>query len=183
MAYQLFDREGNRVSNKDLQNKARWCEHGASLEETFVSMFGKTYGISIHPDKSTNKYAPDLLIKEKFIADLKTQNTPFFKARELFGFDPNYVVVFNKKDLVRYTKLYPDIYILFWVRWEALQMQMGEKTYHVNPMSGLWWSPLHELKVLCKKAPLHSYTQRKNDQKGNAKSSYILQLTDMKQLT
>lgn len=176
MAYSLFDRFGNEVNHADLQAKKAWCKDGEKIEEAFVSKYGNQLQLIINPEKKVNPYAPDLLKKNEFLADLKTQNTPFFKAKELYGIDSSYAVVFNRKDAIRYYRLYPDIIIYFWIEWHSISFQMGTYKKSVKFISGVWAIKFEELIDILKIAPLHEYQQRKDDRKGNAKSSYVLDI-------
>src|SRR5690606_9924466 len=115
MNYTQHDKDGNPVKHKDLQEKSIWCKDGEKIEEAFVNKYGEKLNVTINPQKQTNPYAPDLLFDNKHFADLKTQNTPFFKAKKLYNIDSSYAIVFNRKDAERYYKDYPDIIIYFWV--------------------------------------------------------------------
>lgn len=181
MSYTLYDVNDNIVSNKNLQNKGLWCEIGAGKEEVFVRKYGELLGLAIHPDKKYNPYGPDLInLKNGKPADLKTQNTPFFQAGKRFGMDPQFTVVFNHKDRIRYKEKYPNIEIYFAVDWQAITFKSEYKTITVNPMQGLWYINFQKLNEVLEKAPLHNYQQRVNDKKGNAKGSYIVSLADQK---
>ena len=177
MAYFTYDIHGNTISNHDLQDKGVWCETGASKEETFVKKYGDELGLIINPEKTENPYAPDLLNTQNgLLADLKTQNTPFFQAESRFGYDPQFTVVFNGKDRDRYNELYPDIEIYFAVDWQAVKFVSNGKSIEVEPMVGVWKISFTELEEILKTAPFHSYQQRYDDQRGNAKGSYVLDL-------
>lgn len=178
MSYKLFDKDGQEVSQHDLQDKGAWCKTGLSQEEAFVELFGRKLGLIMNPEKKTNPFAPDLFnTKSNQLADLKTQNTPFFQAKSRFNLDPQYTVVFNKKDRDRYQEMYPNIEIYFAVDWLVTKFA-GYSTIEVQPMFGIWYIPFTSLDALLEKAPLHPYLQRTNDNKGNAKESYILNLLD-----
>jgi hypothetical protein len=107
---------------------------------------------------------------------LKTQNTPFFKAKKLFDIDPSYAVVFNRKDAERYWKLYRDIIIYFWVEWHSVKFVMGNFKQEVKYVNGVWSIEFIDLVDILKVSPEHTYQQRISDKKGNAKSSFILNL-------
>ncbi|MDO5968278.1 hypothetical protein Q4Q35_00520 [Flavivirga aquimarina] len=176
MAYKLFDINGNVIEQHDLQDKGVWCQTGASKEKVFVDKFGKSLNLIINPEKENNPYAPDLLnTSTNLLADLKTQNTPFFQAQTRFNYDPQYTVVFNGKDRHRYKEKYPDIEIYFAVDWQAIKFENG-KIIEVKPMTGVWFIPFQKLDKLLESSPFHSYGQRKFDQRGNAKGSYVLNL-------
>ncbi len=176
MGYKLIDVNGNEISLHNLQDKGVWCKAGASKEEGFVGLYGKKLNLKINPEKENDPYAPDLVnTRNGLLADLKIQNTPFFQAKARFGLDPQYTVVFNKKDKLRYKAKYPDIEIYFAVDWQAIKF-VSAKTIEVLPMVGVWFIPFGKLDVLLKSAPLHEYVQRMGDTQGNARESYVLDL-------
>lgn len=176
MAYKLFDINNQEVTQRDLQNKGLWCKHGATKEEVFVDVYGKELDLIINPEKATNPYVPDLFnTKNNLLADLKTQNTPFFQAKSRFGYDPQYTVVFNSKDRLRYNKKYPEIEIYFGLDWQVVKFE-GNTTIKVNPLIGVWHITFKKLDKICETAPLHNYQQRIYDTKGNAKGSYVIDL-------
>ena len=111
------------------------------------------------------------------MADLKTQNTPFFQAKLRYSFDPQYTVVFNGKDRDRYRNKYPEIEIYFAVDWQVIRFEGGNKIL-VKPMTGVWYAPFMELDKLLNKSPFHYYYRRIHDKIGNAKGSYILNLNN-----
>jgi hypothetical protein len=181
MAYKLLDENGKEVNHHDLQDKSPWCKEGESIEENFISLYGQKLGLTINPEKTDNSYAPDLFdLKNKIRADLKTQNTPFFQAKLRYNLNPQFSVTFNWKDYKRYKKLYPEIDIYFWVNWIPIQFQNQNGIIKVNPMQGVWKVSFNSLMKLVEsnKYPLHSYYQRVYDNKGNAKSSYVIEITD-----
>ena len=177
MRYKQFDREGNLVSNQDLQNKALWCKKGETIEAAFVSKYGERLEVSINPAKQSNPYAPDLFTP-KGVADLKTQNTPFFKAESLFGINPSYAVVFNRKDFERYELKYPQIDVYFWVEWHSVAFEMGEFRQEVEFVSGVWFIPFDKLVDVLSRSKEHSYSQRVHDRRGNAKSSFVFDIRE-----
>ena len=176
MPYQLYDQHNQIIQHHDLQDKGVWCRSGASKEEVFVDLYGKQLDLIINPDKITNPYVPDLKNTQTGqLADLKTQNTPFFQAQSRFDYDPQYTVVFNKKDKDRYRQKYPILAIYFAIDWQAIRFE-GRQRISVSPMVGVWKIPFLELDVLLEQAPFHEYQQRTNDTKGNAKGSYVLDI-------
>lgn len=177
MAYTLYDKDGQEINHHDLQDKTKWCKDGEKVEQSFVRIHGEVLNISINPEKETNPYSPDLLnLTTGIRGDLKTQNTPFFKSQYLYGIDPTFAVVFNLKDRERYIKLYPDIDIYYWVDWIAVKFSMGSNTTMAQPLYGVWKTSFAELNKYLDKSELHEYQQRKYDTKGNAKSSYVLDI-------
>ncbi len=177
MAYTLYDQNGLEITHHDLQDKTKWCKDGEKVEQSFVRIHGEALGILINPEKENNAYAPDLLhVMDNIRGDLKTQNTPFFQAQRLFGIDPTFVVVFNLKDRTRYQNLYPDIDIYYWVDWIAVKFMMGGREIVAQPLYGVWKTSFKELDNYLETCPLHEYQQRRYDNKGNAKSSFVLDI-------
>jgi hypothetical protein len=176
-AYKLLNEHNEEVTLHDLQDKGPWCRTGATFEEVFIEKYGKELDLIINPAKATNIYAPDLFNKRSNrIADLKTQNTPFFQARTRYNQDPQFTVTFNEKDFVRYSSFYPSIEIYFWVKWIVTKFVNNNGVIEVHPMEGIWKIDFDSLFKLCSTSPIHSYAQRINDKKGNAKGSYVLNL-------
>jgi hypothetical protein len=91
-------------------------QHGHELGDEFIKICNERLGLKarINPDKGENSYALALIVDGR-LADLKVQNTPFFKAREKYGVDPTYAITFNRKDYNSYKSKYLDIDIYFWV--------------------------------------------------------------------
>jgi hypothetical protein len=110
------------------------------------------------------------------VADLKCQQTPFFKARVLYNLDPQFVVTFNRKDYRRYQRQYPSISIYFWLDWHVREMLIGRSTFVVQALAGVWRAPFAQIATLIerRKAPLHVYQRRQGDLQGNAKESYLV---------
>jgi len=179
MAYKLFDASGKEIFQKDLQAKAPWCVTGEVFEKVFIEKYGRKFSLDINPEKLTNKYAPDLInTSTSNLGDLKTQNTPFFLAWSKYGLDPQYTVTFNVKDYLRYLKYHPTIEIYFWVSWVAVKFQ-GTRDITVRPMEGVWGIRFPKLIQLVNTAPRHPYIQRYNDNSGNAKDSFLLDLNSI----
>ena len=177
MDYKLFNISDEPVNYEDLQNKSYWCKKGESIENKFVDLYGDRLKIKINPEKSTNPYTIDLLqYNRNILCDLKTQNTPFFKAHELYRTNPTYTIIFNHKDRERYYEKYRLIDLFFWIDWIAVKLIIGGIEYKVFPLSGVWKVSFKDLDDYCNERPLHNYSQRKDDQNGNAKGSYVLDI-------
>lgn len=155
------------------EDKAWWVLEGARKEVEFVERVCPQIGISaiINPEKEKNPYAPDLLVDGK-LADLKTQNTPFFTAGLRFGISPQFAVTFNHKDYVRYYRLYPEIEIYFWIDWQT--HRWGR--IFITPMIGVWHASFDDIREQVIASQKHAYKRRTNDRKGNARESYVLDL-------
>lgn len=178
MAYKLFSPNGVEIKLPDLQDKGPWCKTGATFEDVFIAKYGSSLSLIINPAKANDPYVPDLLnLETNFFADLKTQNTPFFQARDRYQLNPQYAVTFNEKDWKRYSTKYPGIDIFFWVSWLVTKFD-GSTKVEVKPMEGIWYISYASLEKLVAKAPLHTYIQRIGDTKGNAKGSFVFNLED-----
>ncbi len=183
--YRMFNVQGTEVFNKDLQNKGEWCLHGASIEKTFVQMFGEKLDVIINPEKRNSPYVLDLLnIKHNIFSDLKTQNTPFFKSEKKYGINPQFAVTFNEKDVTRYRNYLEEglneIFIYFWIDWVPIRWEMGKQSISVEPMKGVWGIRFTNILKILNESPTHDYLQRKDDKIGNAKQSYILNIQQEK---
>ncbi|HLO15794.1 MAG TPA: hypothetical protein VK206_13255 [Anaerolineales bacterium] len=160
-SYKLFDKNDNIVNPGELQNRAIWYQHGVSKEQVFVNQFGPTLDVRLNPEKEQDATLPDLLHK-KHLADLKCQDTPFFRARK-YQVDPTYAVTFNLKDMLQYGKFgknYRDFTIFYWVDWVAVRMEMNNQKYSALPLSGVWRVSLSQLDQMCQSRPIHWYNQR-----------------------
>jgi hypothetical protein len=165
----------------NTEDKQWWCHHGEHLEASFVELCKTQFGIdmAINPQKATDPYAPDLTIDlpdmETYLADLKTQNTPFFTASR-YRLDPQYAVTFNRKDYERYRELYPQLLIFFWVEWK----QTTWRDRCVRHMAGIFEAPFSLMRKAIEEGriPEHEYIARVNDNSGNAKSSFVFNLLD-----
>lgn len=163
----------------DTENKLEWCErYGEEIENEFATKRLFDLGVSsyLNLEKRTNKFAHDLF--SVFPTDLKTVRTPLFMAQELYGIDPQYAVTFNLKDANRYKELYPNIIVVFDVKWETTQKEFNGNVYSVEPMHVTVAGFLSNIKIAIKKSGGHKidYKKRVEDTKGNAKTSYVFDL-------
>lgn len=173
------------INNEDKQ---AWCEYGAELEPEFCRrVSGKSYGIlcRMNPEKQDDPYAYDLRLTLK--ADLKTQKTPIFKAMKLYGIAPHFAVTLNVKDVVRYRTLYPNIMVIFDVRYENSETVIGGYTYRCEEHKGIYLANLPHIQRLIdgNLCGLILYQARTDDDGGNAKSSYVFDVryfTPLKEL-
>lgn len=161
------------------EDKAWWCEAGAEKECVFVEQVLPLLGFSgvINPAKQYDPFAPDLVVNGH-LADLKSQRTPFFKAKELFGVDPQFAVSFNDKDYHRYAEQYPDIDIYYWVVWQTTSRRIAGEERRVKPMAGVWRASFAALRnrIEHESVRSHTYLHRLLDGQGNGKSSYMFDL-------
>lgn len=171
----------------DTEDKLAWCEeYGIKAELAFAVRQMHEIGLPtfLNPEKVDNKYSHDLCTI--FPTDLKSVGTPLFKAKELYGIDPQYAVTFNVKDGKRYKDLYPNIIVLFDVHWDQIcSMTIGDRLYSVKPMHEVYAGFLSDIRAAIIKSGNHriEYARRINDTSGNAKDSFVFDVRHLHKLT
>lgn len=163
----------------DTEDRSWWYMHGERLEEQFVTLCRNRLNINaeINPEKVSDSTAPDLVV-DGILADLKTQNTPFFTAGR-YKMDPRYSVTFNRKDYERYKTKYPSIVIYFWLDWMQTQWRNNQVEY----LGGIYRLPFAQVKEIIEQgAPEHVYMHRQTPGDRNAKSSFLLDVRDFEEL-
>jgi hypothetical protein len=166
----------------DTEGKDWWTDYGTELERRFLEEVAPKLRLPFrrNPDKEHDPTLPDFLVGEE-LADLKCQNTPFFKARQLYGLEPATTVTFNVKDYDRYLRRWPEIWVYFYVRWETLCYRDGPQTITVPFVHGVWRARIGCIRELVEsgRAPRHPYRRRRADRRGNARDSYLVSLGDL----
>lgn len=163
----------------NTEDRAWWHIHGENLEKKFVELCRSKLNLNaiINPEKDDKPYVPDLIVNDN-LADLKTQNTPFFTANR-YGIEPRFAVTFNKKDYIRYKELYPDLIIYFWIDWQQLEWKDKKVEYY----GGIFSLPFAEVaKIIEAGAPEHEYMYRQDPNDINSKSSYVLDIRHFNQV-
>lgn len=168
------------------EDKAWWVEEWRGAEFDFVDRVAPALGLDavINPAKASDPFAADLVVDGR-VADLKCQRAPFFRAGELYGLDPRWSVTFNRKDFLRYERLYPDLVLFFWVAWLQSSLVLRGRVLSVAPIAGVWRVEFSDLadRIRSGGVPLHSYQRRVDDLSGNAKDSYLFDLRGFDQLS
>jgi len=138
------------------EDKQSWCDLGLQLEYEFLE---RGFPVSLNKQKDHDKFTHDFMIH--LPCDLKSIRTKWQKSQELFGIQSDYAISINQKDLQRYNHLYPNLIIILDVAW-----------------SGVYLAPVSHAIRLIKNgsAKRHEYKNRKNDQRGNAKISWIFDI-------
>jgi hypothetical protein len=168
----------------NTEDKLAWCEKGADAEALFT--VGRLFDLGlvghINLEKASNKFTHDLFVQ--FKADLKTIRTPLFKAQEMYGIDPQYAITFNLKDGERYAKLYPNIVVVFDVKWEQTTMNIGGFIYEVKPMHETYAGFLNDIRKAIMKSggKKIEYSKRVDDNSGNAKASWVFDVRELQRL-
>lgn len=145
------------VTNED---KDVWCRRGEEAEQRFAGPALPCGGaVFANPAKLHDKYTHDLFIV--LPADLKTIRTQFRTASR-YGIPPESAITVNKKDIDRYMSLYPHIVLVFDIDFPGFRSRR--------------YAPLADIVKAIKRghARLHTYNNRVDDERGNAKESYVL---------
>jgi hypothetical protein len=163
----------------DTEDKLAWCERYGLQEETKavadICLFG--HPSWINPQKRKTPYVHDGFISLPL--DVKSVRTPLFKSRPLYGIEPEHVVTLNLKDVERYAEHYPMIVIAFVVRWEKQSKQFNATTYKVDAVDGIWLAPLQQILQMRDQLQVIEYARRVDDQAGNARDSYVIDLRSL----
>lgn len=168
---------------KDTEDKKSWYKFGEKQEIEFLENIVPRLkmDIKLNPEKEEDPGAIDLVMGKR-LGDLKKQETPFFKSEKLYGVNPQYCVTFNTIDYRSYTNKYDpsDVDIIFWVDWKKLNMF----NITLKSMHGVWLINVAEIQkwVEKEKLPVVRYKRRISDTRGNAQTSYLLDLQEMKLL-
>jgi len=144
------------INNED---KLKWCEYGEETERNFINTFSnEQVVVELNPEKVTNKFTHDFIIT--LPADLKTIRTRF-RTSGRYGIASTSAITLNKKDVDRYSELYPNIIIIF-------DIDYGD-------YKKICYATLSNIKNIIGegKAKLHQYKNRVNDP-NNAQCSYVL---------
>lgn len=168
---------------KDTEDKESWYEFGEDKELEFLKKIAPQIGMEIkmNPEKKKDSSAIDFVSGSRYV-DLKKQETPFFKSGIKYGLDPQYCVTFNTNDYHSYVNNYDSnkVEVIFWVDWKIL------KKFNVSvvPMHGVWIVSVEEIKKWVENNSLNivNYQRRQFDTRGNARSSYLLNLKNMRLL-
>ena len=141
------------------ENKIKWCEYGEETEKSFIDTFSNDQVVvKLNPEKAINKFTHDFVIT--LPADLKTVRTRF-RTSDRYGVPSTSAITLNKKDVDRYSNLYPNIIIIF-------DIDFGD-------YKKICYATLSNIKTIIAegKAKLHYYKNRVNDPH-NAQCSYVL---------
>lgn len=165
-----------KVSNQD---KAYWVkEYGVEKEIRFLETLWKhNVDAIINPEKRNDARVHDLKLVQ-WPGELKSVETPIFKAQVLYDLDPQYAVSLNLKDVRNYEANCPHVMIFFHVCWEKETSRRFKDgtVYSVEPMQGVWmvWFPMFNYLLDCYPESFvhHDYKERENDTNGNAEDSY-----------
>ncbi len=171
----------------DPQDKGWWLEAGLRRELGFVERVAPRLGLTavINPAIARDPYAPDLMV-DGLAVDLKCQTTPFFRAESFYNVPVRTAVTFNRVDYERYRKEHPAIDLIWWVHWDQLAMRFRDGTVvRTPPLSGVWRVSFDAVaqNIDHGRYRLHEYIHRRNDIRGNARDSFVLDLREFDRLS
>jgi|WetSurMetagenome_2_1015567.scaffolds.fasta_scaffold211281_2 hypothetical protein len=174
---------GNDEHN--TEDKKYWIDKYTEKEFEFVKKMCDDIGMHtiINPDKKTDKYAPDILVRG-VLSDLKYVGTPFYTSKKYYGIDPQHAVTFDDKDYIRYREKYPNIHIYFWVKYPAISGMFGGIRISLDPMDHVFHISFKDLRKMIeeKKVHHHLYKRREGDNSGNSRGCYVLDVRTMSHL-
>ena len=174
------------MSIYNTENTEAWYGFGERREHQFIKTVAPLLGLraEINPTKAYDKTAPDLLINGK-IAELKTEETPFFMAQTKYGIPPQYAVSFNRGDYLTYKDKYPSMDVYFWVNWKVLEWQHPQTNliHRVQPMFGVYRISVSSIvkQIEAGTQRLHAYQRRIGDPR-NERHSYGLDVRNFERL-
>jgi hypothetical protein len=166
----------------NTEDRAQWYTWGENREEDFITKIVPKLNldIRINPEKETCPWALDFYdFTNHRLADLKTQNTPFFTAWKYSykgtPYNATYTVTFNKKDYEHYLEAAPNCDIYFWIDWR----QTKYKNIQLEKLNGVWRASFSKMaeQIQSGSVALHQYLYRTTDDH-NAKDSYLFLLSD-----
>ena len=158
----------------DTEDKTWWIGWGNQKEQDFLKLCAREAILPGIKKSSGSKFRPEYTYQGGYL-DLKTVETPFFLAQKHYGVDSNFAVSLNKPDVLDCTYKYPKCQLVFWVQWVS-EIKYGVAVETRHEIRFLSYERMREL---VSHAPEHIYQKRIDDNKGNAKESYILDLRDM----
>lgn len=167
----------NKIS--DYQNRDE-CIKAAEFDERQFCEEAKKYKkyFKTNPEKLYNKYALDLIIIDgkNTKCDLKGQYCPFFKSEVIVNIKPNFFHRITVDQFDKYVKDLEknniDTVLIFYSNWEK-QSKYGIEVPYVN---SCYITTIYKLQKATLK--LRCPISRKNDNRGNDKEYYSLDLSD-----
>jgi len=196
MDKRFFKADGTELLLHDTEDKNWWLQWGEGKEKAFKTFCEKQSilpGLDFNPERAggKNKGAPEFVYKDCYL-DVKVQNQPFFESAKLYKIPPRYAVTLNWSDVRDVREKYQECVIIYWVNWVPVKYikTAPRKTMPprevanitIDSLHGIWMIDPPKLFKLEEKAikdgTLHWYLRRFGDKKGNAKSSYVIDIRD-----
>lgn len=191
--YRMFDADNREVVLHNTEDKDWWLKEGEVREREFLQLCetqGILKGIIPNPERTARrKHLPEYFYRGALL-DLKDHRIPFFEAERTRGIPPRYALTLDEQDVIDIETKYPDCRLVFYVDWMAVKYQKiavdekgGErlvKEISIQPLHGIWGMTPARMRKLVADRQTHEYLRRKEDTRGNAKTSFGV---DLRQLT
>jgi hypothetical protein len=193
--YRMFGVDGREVVLHNTEDKAWWLREGEAREREFLELCvaqNILKGIIPNPERTaTRRHLPEYFY-EGALLDLKDHRIPFFEAERTRGIPPRYALTLDEQDVIDIETKYPTCRLVFYVNWMAVKYQKvavdetgGErvvKEISIQPLHGIWGLTPARMKKLVADLRTHEYLRRKDDTRGNARTSYGIDLRRLTQI-
>jgi hypothetical protein len=194
--YRMFDANDREVVLHNTEDKDWWLKEGEIREREFLQLCEQKNilkGITLNPERTGkwNKALPEFFYREALL-DLKDHRIPFFEAGRVRNIPPRYALTLDEQDVIDIETKYPTCRLVFYVNWMAVKYQkiaLGEdgrenvlKEIAIQPLHGIWGMTPARMRELTADKNTHEYLRRKDDRRGNAKTSYGVDLRLLTQI-
>ena len=194
--YRLFDANDREVVLHNTEDKGWWLKEGEIREREFLDLCAEKKlleGIVPNPERvgSRKKFLPEFFYRGALL-DLKDHRIPFFESGRTRNIPPRYALTLDEQDVIDIEKKYPTCRLVFYVRWMAVKYQKIQlddngagtvlKEIAIQPLHGIWGMTPGRMRELVADKTAHEYLRRKDDQRGNAKTSFGVDLRRLTQI-
>jgi len=193
--YRLFDANDREVVLHNTEDKDWWLKEGETREREFLELCAAQNilkGIVPNPERTANrKHLPEYFYRGALL-DLKDHRIPFFEAQRVRDIPPRYALTLDEQDVIDIETKYPTCRFVFYVNWMAVKYQKimldetnGETILReivIQPLHGIWGMTPARMRELIAGENTHEYLRRKDDRRGNAKTSYGIDLRRITQI-
>lgn len=194
--YRLFDANNREVVLHNTEDKNWWLQEGETREGEFLELCAAQNilkGIVPNPERTANrKHLPEYFYRGALL-DLKDHRIPFFEAERTRQIPPRYALTLDEQDVIDIETKYPTCRLVFYVNWMAVKYQKvrldekgGETILReivIQPLHGIWgMTPARMRELTAENKNIHEYLRRKDDRRGNAKTSFGVDLRRLTQI-
>ncbi len=194
--YRLFDANDCEVVLHNTEDKDWWLKEGEAREREFLELCAAQKildGITPNPERigKRNKALPEFFYRGALL-DLKDHRIPFFEAERTRNIPPRYALTLDEQDVIDIEKKYPACRLVFYVNWMAVKYQkiaLGDdgseillKEIAIQPLHGIWGMTPGRMRELVADKNTHEYLRRKDDRRGNARTSFGVDLRRLTQI-
>jgi len=195
--YRLFDVNDREVVLHNTEDKDWWLKEGEGRERDFLQLCVEKNilkGIVPNPErvgKRSKAFLPEFFYRGALL-DLKDHRIPFFEAARVRNIPPRYALTLDEQDVLDIEIKYPGCRLVFYVNWMAVKYQKvnvderGRESIAreivIEPLHGIWGMTPARMRKLIQDRGTHEYLRRKDDRRGNAKTSYGVDLRSLTQI-